>query len=200
VVTRWLAPLTDADQGIAIGQERCRDEMDAPRIVLVPTGLTGFKSEQRGPANPTLTMADNQPKVLWTARLGFVAHLWGDEWPGNLPKPMWWDFNTTLELARELSMAIYRTCSGALERSVVMSDMVFEQPTDQTRRGRLGLLSFAVVIPITDEPYVMIPYGAHPDVSPLVLTGRDWTSKYKLNIKYEWFPSAPMAQYASRRM
>src|SRR5678815_5109589 len=33
-------------------------------------------------------------------------------------------------------------------------------------------------------------YGAHPDVSPLVLTGRDWTSKYKLNIKYEWFPSA----------
>jgi ABC-type nitrate/sulfonate/bicarbonate transport system substrate-binding protein len=39
-------------------------------------------------------------------------------------------------------------------------------------------------------------YGAHPDVSPLVLTGRDWTSKYKLNIKYEWFPSAGPADKA----
>lgn len=41
-----------------------------------------------------------------------------------------------------------------------------------------------------------LTYGAHPDVSPLVLSGRDWTSKYNLNLKYEWFPSAGPADKA----
>jgi hypothetical protein len=156
-----LPPLADEAGGIAVGQERLADELDAPRIVLVPTGLRDFTNEMRQPATQTLTMADNQPKVLWTAWLGFQAHVWGDEWPGATPKPMWWDFNTAIELFRELAMALYRTCSGP---SIRMGEPTFVQPTDQARRGRLLVCEFAVKIPITDEPYVMLQYGAHPKV------------------------------------
>ena len=156
-----LPPLTDEGGKIAIGQERLNDEMSAPRIVLVPTGLSEFKNEQRMPLSPTHTMADNQPKVLWSAWLGFEAHFWGDEWPGKTPKPMWWDFNTSLEMFRELASALYRTCTGP---SVRMGAPSFDQPTDQARSGRLLKADFAIKIPILDEPYVMLQYGAHPKV------------------------------------
>lgn len=165
-----LPPLNgyDGNDGqIAVGQERINDEMTAPRIVIVPQGLSNFTNEQRmlsratQPAGPTLTMPDNQPKVLWSAHLEFIAYIWGDEWPGDTPKPIWWDFNTSLELFRELAMALYRTVSGP---SVIMGAPRFEQPTDQQRQGRWLVADFAIKIPITDEPYVMLQYGAHPKV------------------------------------
>jgi hypothetical protein len=149
------------DAQIAVGQEAIFNELDAPRIIIVPTGLSGFKNEQRMPNPPTLTMADNQPKVLWSANLEFTAYLWGDEWPGDTPKPIWWDFNTSLELFRELAMALYRTASGP---SVTLGSPKFEQPSDQERRGRWLVAEFSIKIPITDEPYVTLPYGAHPKV------------------------------------
>lgn len=165
-----LPPLNgyDGNDGqIAVGQERIADEMDAPRIIIVPTGLSDFKNEQRTlsaatqPAGPTLTMRDNQPKVLWSAKLEFTAYIWGDEWPGDTPKPIWWDFNTSLELFRELAMTLYRTASGP---SVNLGAPVFDQPTDQERRGRWLVAPFSIKVPITDEPYVMLQYGAHPKV------------------------------------
>lgn len=165
-----LAPLTNEGGMIGLGQEALAEELDSPRIVIVPVSLTQIKSEQAGGYGhagngaPTFTLADNSPKVLWTAHLGFVAHLWGDEWPGNAPKPMFWDFNTTLELHRELCVAIYRSVSGALGRAVTIGDLDFDQPTNMVRRGRYATMPFAVVIPILDEPYVSIPYGAHPKV------------------------------------
>lgn len=162
-----LPPLTDEGGVIGIGQESLMFELDAPRLVLVPTGLSDFKNEQRmpsgatTPAGPTHTMTDNQPKVLWSAMLGFTAYCWGDEWPGETPKPIWWDYNTSLELFRELAMALYRTVTGPAIR---MGTPTFEQPTDQARRGRWLVADFAIKIPITDEPYVMLQYGAHPKV------------------------------------
>jgi ABC-type nitrate/sulfonate/bicarbonate transport system substrate-binding protein len=41
-----------------------------------------------------------------------------------------------------------------------------------------------------------LTYGAHPDVSPLVLMSRDWTGKYGLAMKYEWFSSGGPADQA----
>lgn len=156
-----LAPLTDEGGRFGVGQEAIFAELDAPRIVLVPTGLSDLKHKQRMPNPPTHTMADNQPKVLWASWLGFNAYLWGDEWPGDTPKPIWWDFNTSLELFRELSMALYRTVTGP---SIRMNGASWEQPTDQARRGRWLVADFAIEFPVCDEPYVMLPYGAHPDV------------------------------------
>lgn len=170
-----LPPLNgnDGNDGqIAVGQEAIFVELDAPRIIIVPTGLSDFKNEQRMPLAPTLTMADNQPKVLWSAKLEFTAYIWGDEWPGDTPKPIWWDFNTSLELFRELAMALYRTASGP---SVTLGSPKFEQPSDQERRGRWLVADFSIKVPITDEPYVMLQYGAHPkveiDLQTLPVTG-----------------------------
>lgn len=162
-----LPPLVDEGGRIGIGQEAIAVELDAPRIVLVPVGLTDFKNEMRMPSGatqpvgPTHTMTDNQPKVLWSAWLGFTAYCWGDEWPGETPKPIWWDFNTSLEVFRELAMALYRTVTGP---SIRMGSPTFQQPTDNARRGRWLEADFAIKIPITDEPYVMLKYGAHPNV------------------------------------
>lgn len=39
-------------------------------------------------------------------------------------------------------------------------------------------------------------YGAHPDVSPLVLMSRDWPAKYDLDVKYEYFSSGGPADKA----
>lgn len=165
-----LPPLTDPGGQIAIGQEELMTQLDAPRIIIVPQGLRNFQSRQPGgpsiggisAINPTLQ--PSTPKMLWSAELWFTAHFWGDEWPGNVPKPIFWDFNTTLELAREFSMAIYRSASGALGRSVQMGDLEFEQPTDKLRRGRKAVLPFAFVIPILDDPFIKLEYGAHPEV------------------------------------
>lgn len=168
--SQGLPPLVD-DGRIAIGQERLRDEVDAPRVVLVPVGLADFVNELPMPAVQTLTVGDTQPKVLWSAWLGFEAHCWGEPYDGAAPIPMWWDFNTSLELFRELAMAFYRTCSGP---SVRMGSPRYEQPTDQTRRGRLLVADFAVKIRISDDPYLALEYGAHPkveidlDMNPLV--------------------------------
>lgn len=159
-----LPPLNgiDGNDGqIAIGQEEIAWEMAPPRITLVPKGITVSKNEMRMPNPPTLTIADNQPKVLWSAWLNFTAYFWGDEWPGDTPKPVWWDFNTTIELFREFAMALYRTCSGP---SLKMDPADFEQPTDNARAGRWLVMPFSVLIPVTDEPYVTLPYGAHPKV------------------------------------
>jgi ABC-type nitrate/sulfonate/bicarbonate transport system substrate-binding protein len=41
-----------------------------------------------------------------------------------------------------------------------------------------------------------LTYGAHPDVSPLVLMSRDWTGKYGLAMKYEWYSSGGPADQA----
>jgi hypothetical protein len=156
-----LPPLTGEGGRIEIGEEAIAVELDAPRLIIVPTGLSNFKNEQRMPLSPTHTMSDNQPKVLWSAHLGFTAYCWGDEWPGGTPTPIWWDFNTSLELFRELAGALYRTCTGP---SVDLGAPRFEQPTHLARRGRWLVADFAIKIPILDEPYVMLQYGAHPKV------------------------------------
>jgi hypothetical protein len=145
-----LPPLVD--RTIALGQERLRDEVDYPRIVIVPEGLSAFRSELPAPPAPTGTISDASPRVLWTARASMTAHFWGA------------DFDDVLELHRELCVAIYRTYSGALERAVSLGDLTYVQDTDHVRRGRWASWSLSLVWRIDDEPWTALRYGEHPDV------------------------------------
>ena len=168
--SQGLPPLTGEGGAIEVGQEALRQEFDSPRCVIVPGGLSEYTHRQRMPVSG-MQGSDYpgqgfQAKALWTAWLGFTAHIWGDPYPTADTRPatvlpISWDFNTAIEIHRELCAALYRTCSGPTVR---LDSADFNQPTNDLRRGRLLILSFAIEVIVTDSPFVRLVYGAHPDV------------------------------------
>jgi hypothetical protein len=85
----------------------------------------------------------------------FDAHIWGDVDPSGA-NPLY-DFNTTLELYRELVGAFWRQLGGA--PSLEHGESRWVQPTDDRRLGRMLVAPIAFFADLTDEPYVLLPYS-----------------------------------------
>jgi len=87
------------------------------------------------------------------------VELWGDPDPcGQNPLH---DFNSTVELYRELLGAMYRNVGGA--PNVRAEQSVWQQPTNDRRLGRLLVLPLAWGADLADEPYTIVPF-ANPGV------------------------------------
>lgn len=170
-----LAPLSGEAGSVEIGQEALTIERRAPRCVIVPLGFANLRHEQPMPVPTAAGMrAAINPKMLAAIDITFDAHCWGDEWPAQptaaAPIPLFWSYNTALEIWRELYAAMYRSVSGV---TVKVGEARFEQPTDLARSGRLLVVSFSIHAQLTDAPLVSLPLGAHPDVEISIATDPD---------------------------
>jgi hypothetical protein len=85
--------------------------------------------------------------------------LWGDPDPTGVNPLL--DFNSTIELYRELLGAMYRNLAGA--PNVQIGEFVWDQPSNENRLGRLLKGHVAFAVDITDEPYTIVPF-ANPGV------------------------------------
>lgn len=94
-------------------------------------------------------------------RLVFEAHLWGDENPSpsnpRSEQDIWYSFNTAIELERELLEALVHNCGGPAAIKTLGGE--WAQPTDLERLGRLLVLTFSLETPVTDEPWVELPFA-----------------------------------------
>jgi hypothetical protein len=156
---RGLPPLTCPagypTAPILIGQEWLRREHSPPRIVLVPTYMRNAPGSAMG-VQPMVGLASQKPtKVFWRAIIGFDAHLWGDPDPQAI-NPLF-DFNTTIELYRELLGAFVRQMGGI--PNMAIGEGHWDQPTDDKRLGRLLVVPVGFYADITDEPYILAPWA-----------------------------------------
>jgi hypothetical protein len=140
---------------ILMGQEWLRREHAPPRIVLVPTHLRNSGGSALG-IQPMAGLISERPlKVFWRAIIGFDAHLWGDSDVTAINSLV--DFNTTIELYRELLGAMVRVQGGI--PNVSIGEARWDQPTDDRRAGRLLVVPIGFYADITDEPYVVVPWA-----------------------------------------
>ena len=150
--SRTLPPLTSTH----VGAEWLHSEEDAPRICIVPSKAN--YDTARGLGNQTGVVGDFNPKPLFRRLLSFDAYCWGDD----LPRPQTeadtlYSFNSAIELERELIVALSHNLGGPA--ALRLHGAQWDQPTDMNRRGRLLILSFAFETPVTQEPYIVLPYS-----------------------------------------
>lgn len=141
-----------------VGQEWVRHEHSPPRIVLVPTGIRLSPARMLGlqqPGGKGQQVSDLPLRSFYFQRIMFDAHIWGDVDP-SAANPLY-DFNTTIELYRELVGAFWRQLGGA--PSIEHGESRWSQPTDDRRLGRLLVAPIAFFADLTDEPYVLLPYS-----------------------------------------
>jgi hypothetical protein len=102
------------------------------------------------------------PRAFYRRVLHFDAHLWGDEspTPSNPPTEydLWYSFNTTVELEREFLGALMRNCGNDPAIYEGLSGK-WEQPSNQNRLGRCLILAFTIETPVTDEPWIFLPFA-----------------------------------------
>jgi hypothetical protein len=105
-----------------------------------------------------------EPAPFWKQWLGFEAHCWGEPNPSpSNPYTQYdllYDFNSCIELVRELAGAMYRNAGGV--PNIRLSDTRWEQPGDDNRYGRLLVLPFAIGSDLADEPWTILPQSSAP--------------------------------------
>jgi hypothetical protein len=149
-----------------LGQEWLQATESPPRIVVVPTTFRYGPSRQLGGAagpNAYFTQASSNPKAVWRRIVGFDAYCWGDESPSMSSPPVenpdaWYGFSSATELERELLIALRNNLGGAAAISEMSAR--WEQSTDMLKLGRLLIVSFAFDTPVTQEPYVILPFAS----------------------------------------
>jgi hypothetical protein len=94
-------------------------------------------------------------RSFYYQRIMFDAHLWGDV--DTTSSNTLYDYNTTLELYRELVGAFWRQLGGA--PSIEHGEARWSQPTNERRYGRLLIAPIAFYAELTDEPYILLPYS-----------------------------------------
>ena len=156
-VARQLKPLVAA----TLGAEWVAKEQSPPRIVIVPSEIVSAAAEKMGAGIHPGTVDDTNPKVFYLDWMGFEAYLWGDESPTpstpRTQQDLWYSFDSTLELRRELLGALRRNCGGGSTLKIIGSR--WDQPTNMNRNGRAMVVTFAIKMPLTDEPYIALPYS-----------------------------------------
>jgi hypothetical protein len=140
---------------ILMGQEWLRREHAPPRIVLVPSTIPTSPARPMGMQPITDHISKRPLKPFWRALIGFEAHLWGDSDVTAINSLA--DFNTTIELFRELLGALVRQTGGI--PNVLIGEARWDQPTDDRRAGRLLIVPIGFYADITDEPYVVVPWA-----------------------------------------
>lgn len=156
--SRGLSPLVSAH----LGNEWVRAEESPPRIVVVPIS-TSYKPMRRMGMQPMAGLTSQvNPRTFFRRILHFTAHIWGDETPSPQSPPaetdLWYSFNTTIELEREFLGALMRNCGNDPAIYEGLSGD-WSQPTDLNRLGRLLLLRFTIETPVTDEPWIVLPFA-----------------------------------------
>jgi hypothetical protein len=148
--SRGLATLTTH-----VGQEQVRAEEDAPRLVVVPTGARYETARNVG--NQGGVYPDTNPKTFWRRILTFDALCWGDQPPASTESDLWVSYNTSVEIERELLIALAHNLGGPA--AIRLYGARWEQPTDMNRRGRVLVVEFGFETPVTQEPYIVLPYS-----------------------------------------
>jgi hypothetical protein len=140
---------------VAVGKEWLMQEWSPPRVILVPTTIRLLPARQVGGQPMAGLITQRNPKELWRAFVAFEAHLWGDPDPAFTNVAL--DFNSSLELFRELYGALYNRLGGPPNLSPVSAQ--WEQPTNDVRMGRLLVATFEVGVSLADEPWTTLPYS-----------------------------------------
>ena len=151
--SRGLTPLVSTH----IGKEWLLQEEAAPRVVVIPERMQ--YAPARGLGNQTSHVGDFNPKALYRRFVTCKAYLWGDQPAVSTETDTWVSFNTAVEIEREFLVALSHNLGGPA--AVISSNMSAEwdQPTDDTRLGRLLVLTFAFETPVTQEPYIVLPFA-----------------------------------------
>jgi len=156
---RGLPPLISAH----LGNEWVSREESPPRIVVVPTS-TSYKPMRRMGVQPMQgQLSQVNPRTFFRRLMHFTAHIWGDESPSPqspiAETDLWYSFNSTVELEREFLGALMRNCGNDPAIYEGLSGD-WSQPTDLNRLGRLLLLRFTIETPVTDEPWIVLPFAS----------------------------------------
>ena len=163
---------------IMIGQEWVRREQTPPRIVLVPTGIRNSPGAAIGIQPMAGDISQRPLKVFWRGIIMFDAHLWGDPDPSS--QNSLFDFDTTIELYRELLGSMVRVQGGIPNVSIEQAR--WDQPTEDRRLGRLLIVPIGFYADISDEPYVVVPWatqstsGLQADITVSELNGSSTNS------------------------
>lgn len=159
-----------------IGGEFAPQAQIAPRIVIVPTGVSRYDYSQQMPTTQTPTNLGRAPyKSTHRRWLTFDAQIWGDpdqtardlSNPTNptapgVPNPVY-GFNATIELEREFIVAITALIGSAGQAWAPLSAVYTTANVANNRYGRLLVLSFEVATPVTTDPYKLLPYSTVPN-------------------------------------
>jgi hypothetical protein len=155
-----------------VGGELAPVAQIAPRIVIVPTrGELNFT--QQMPVTQTPQAIGRQPyKSVLTHWLNFDVQCWGD--PDTTPRPTGGTtaprtpdpiigFNTSLELMREFVIGCTTAMGSPTNQGWSLTGTEWVTANLQNNRyGRLLVLSFRVATPVTEAPYVILPYSQTP--------------------------------------
>ncbi len=155
-----------------IGGEFAPQAQVAPRIVVVPTGVSRYDYSQQMPTTQTPTNWGRAPyKSTHRRWLTFDAQIWGDpdltprdvSNPANTTAPGVPDpvagFNATIELEREFIVAISSLIGSAGQAWAPLNAQYTTANMANNRYGRLLVLSFEVATPVTTAPYKLLPYS-----------------------------------------
>ncbi len=155
-----------------IGAEFAPQAQVAPRIVIIPTGVSRYDYSQQMPTTQTPTNLGRSPyKSTHRRWLTFDAQIWGDpdlttrdvSNPANttapgVPDPVM-GFNATIELEREFIVAISSLIGNAGQAWAPLNAQYTTANAANNRYGRLLVLSFEVATPVTMAPYKLLPYS-----------------------------------------
>jgi hypothetical protein len=158
-----------------IGGEFGPEAQIAPRVVIVPTGVESYDFSQQMPFNQSGTdISRVSRKSVYRRWLTFDAQLWGEpdqtardvSDPTNpiapgVPNPTY-AFNSTIELEREFIVAIVSLIGSAGQAWAPISATWPPANVANNRYGRLLVLSFKIAPPVTQTPYVILPYSQVP--------------------------------------
>lgn len=159
-----------------IGGEFAPQAQVAPRIVIIPTGVSRYDYSQQMPTTQTPTNLGRAAyKSTHRRWLTFDAQIWGDpdltprdvSNPSNptapgVPDPVA-GFNATIELEREFIVAISSLIGSAGQAWAPLNAQYTTSNAANNRYGRLLVLSFEVATPVTTAPYKLLPYSVTPN-------------------------------------
>jgi len=140
---------------IPVGREFEPYQLDAPAVVIVPTGIDFIPARRAGENDGRVQDVYIAGRTLWTMWLTHEARIWGD--PDPAESDISFDFSSTLELVRELGGALQRRLGGI--DAIRLDSARFDQPEDARRRGRALILPFAFQVPLVDEPFITLPFA-----------------------------------------
>lgn len=145
--TRGLPPLQNASGqpsgNILVGRKLADQPGAPPRIVVVPTGTRYETARPMG----------SNPKPFALRWLQFDAHFLGNSDPNEDPLH---DYDAALELEREFFYALKNTAGNTPNLKWTNGDWA---PSGTVHNGQLLIVPFEVGTPMTEEPYIVVPYA-----------------------------------------
>ena len=139
------------DGSILIGRAATREHSAAPRIVLVPQGVTSKFTSAASP-NPSRRNEERRAEIRqrsigvdsWT----FAAHCWGSDTPPDEAR----DFTIAATLREVLRAALHDVARGASSMGAGSWDDQRERDAQHIKAGHLLSCAMSIDVPVTDNP------------------------------------------------